>query len=208
MEVLPNTKSLLGKLLRIDVSGSTGYTTPADNFASSSNTKAAPEILSIGLRNPWRCSWDANTFYIADVGQNAHEEINTLELKDLAGANFGWLREGTHPTPKKKAGGDPPKGNIEPTLEYSHKEGRSITGGHVYRGQIKELQGHYFYADYLSGNIWSFQYKDGKATKQKKWNDYFLDKGKSFKQITAFAKDSQGEIYILSRNGSIYKIIQ
>lgn len=199
----------LGKILRIDVSPSKGYKIPKGNYAEVTNTKAKPEILSIGLRNPWRCSWDGDTFYIADVGQNAHEEINVVNRKDLAGANFGWrLREGNHPTPKKSIAGDRPKNNIDPVHEYKRKLGISITGGFVYRGKIKSLQGHYFFADYAYPNIWSFTYKDNKASEPKKWNNQFKINGKQIPNISSFGLDPQGELYLVSHAGGIYKIVE
>jgi len=207
-----DTDSFLGKLLRIDVSGETGYKIPKGNYNDKikPKDKAKPEILSIGLRNPWRCSWDGDTFYIADVGQNAHEEVNVIETKDLAGANFGWrLREGLHPTPKKSIAGDRPKNNIDPVHEYKRKDGLSITGGFVYRGKIKSIQGQYFYADYAKSNIWSFIYKDGKATQHKKWNDKLQAHDKTVPSISSFGLDPQGEMYMLSHHwGTIFKIVE
>ncbi len=201
---------LLGKLLRIDVSGKTGYKIPNGNYNEKMNAIGKPEILSIGLRNPWRCAWDSNTFYIADVGQNAHEEVNAVDIDDLAGANFGWrLREANHPTPKKDIAGDRPKNNIDPVHEYNRKDGLSITGGYVYRGKIQELQGQYFFSDYAKSNIWSFIYKNGKATEHKNWNDTLQAKGKTIPSISSFALDPQGEMYMLSHHwGSIFKIVE
>lgn len=201
---------LLGKLLRIDVSAKTGYTIPKGNYNDKMNTKGKPEILSIGLRNPWRCSWDGDHLYIADVGQNAYEEVNVVKITDLAGANFGWrLREANHPTPKKAIAGDRPKNNIDPVHEYKRSDGLSITGGYVYRGKIKELQGQYFFSDYAKSNIWSFTYKDGKATELNDWNDSFQSHDKVVPSISAFALDPQGEMYMLSHHwGTIFKIVE
>jgi len=202
--------TMLGKLLRIDVSTKTGYVIPSGNYAEVMKTKAKPEILSIGLRNPWRCSWDGDTFYIADVGQNAHEEVNVAKHSDLAGANFGWrLREGSHPTPKEDIAGDRPENNINPAHEYKRKDGLSITGGYVYRGKIKSLQGQYFYSDYAKANIWSFTYENGKATQHKSWNDQFTARDKTIPSISSFALDPQGEMYMLSHHwGTIFKIVE
>lgn len=202
--------TMLGKLLRIDVSPKTGYTVPSGNYAEVTNTEAKPEILSIGLRNPWRCSWDGDTFYIADVGQNAHEEVNVTKHSELAGANFGWrLREGNHSTPKESIAGDRPENNIDPVHTYKRSEGLSITGGYVYRGKIKSLQGQYFYSDYAKPNIWSFIYENGEAIQHKSWNDHFKARDKTIPSISAFATDPQGEMYMLSHHwGTIFKIVE
>lgn len=202
--------TMLGKLLRIDVSSKTGYSIPEGNYAEVTKTEAKPEILSIGLRNPWRCSWDGDTFYIADVGQNAHEEVNVVKRSDLAGANFGWrLREGTHPTPKQDIAGDRPESNIDPVHTYKRKDGISITGGYVYRGKIKSLQGQYFYSDYAKSNIWSFTYENGKATQHKSWNDHLRARDKTVPSISSFALDPQGEMYMLSHHwGTVFKIVE
>lgn len=201
--------SMLGKVLRIDVSTKTGYKIPSGNYHEKSESKTKPEILAIGLRNPWRCSWDGDLLYIADVGQNAYEEINVIQHKDLAGANFGWrLREANHANPKKKIAGERPENNIDPIHEYPRKDGLSITGGLVYRGKIKSLQGQYFYADYVTNNIWSLVYENGKATKHVKWNKFFKNDDKPTKQISAFARDPQGELYIISHNNGVHKIVE
>ncbi|MFT6793170.1 MAG: glucose/arabinose dehydrogenase [Rubritalea sp.] len=202
--------SMLGKVLRIDVSAKTGYSIPKGNYAEVTKTEAKPEILSIGLRNPWRCSWDGDTFYIGDVGQNAHEEVNVVSHSKLAGANFGWrLREGNQPTPKKDIAGDRPENNIDPVHTYKRNDGLSITGGYVYRGKIKSLQGQYFYSDYAKSNIWSFTYKNGKATQHQSWNDHLTSQDKTIPSISSFALDPQGEMYMLSHHwGSIFKIVE
>ena len=193
---------LLGKLLRIDVSSGKGYHAKMNKVS-----KKKPEIYAYGLRNPWRCAWDGDDLYIADVGQNKYEEINVIHKDKLKGANFGWrLREGTHKTPSRGVGGDKPDEAIEPIHEYNRKSGYSITGGFVYRGAIDELKGNYFYADYVSNRIWSLQLSDGEATKHKEWTADFKYDGKAIKAISSFAQDSKGEVYIISHSGSIYMI--
>lgn len=198
----------LGKLLRIDVSGDNGYTVPKDNpFLS--DPSALKEIYAYGLRNPWRCSWDlkTNQFYIADVGQNQSEEINALNNNKLKGANFGWrAREATKPTPTKSVGGPKQHDAVDPIFEYKHSIGRSITGGYVYRGKIKSIQGHYFYADWVMPKIWSIVYDGNKVTSTHDWTDQFSQGEQNISLISSFGTDPQGEIYIISHKGDIFYI--
>lgn len=209
-----NLDSYLGKLLRLDVSPQKGYRIPADN-PFKNNTKAKPEIYAYGLRNPWRCSWDrkTNDFYIGDVGQNAWEEIHFMPAGQGKGANYGWrLREGLIATPKKKVGGDKPKGAIDPIYVYKHgsgpTEGVSVTGGYVYRGPIKSLQGQYFFADYANSRIWSFTVKNNQTTHFTDWTQKLNHKGKKIKSISSFGEDPDGNLLIISYKGSIYQIIE
>lgn len=203
--------NLLGKILRIDVSGKKGYTIPKDNpFAKGKS----PEILAYGLRNPWRCSWDGDLFYIADVGQNAWEEVNVVSAKQLNGSNFGWRpREGFHRTPKKGVGGPKRSEYIDPVLEYEHNMnddgGLSINGGYVYRGSVKELQGHYLYSDHVNPRIWSFQYENGQATnRQDLTNTLSRPDGKKFRQLSSFGQDADQEVYVIEMGGgAIWKIV-
>jgi len=155
-----NLQTLLGKILRIDVDNPAPgqkYGIPKDNpFPNSlANNKriALPEIYCYGLRNVWRMSFDRQNgqFWVADVGQNLWEEIN-LGVK---GGNYGWnLREARHEFAPNST--NTSAGLIDPIWEYHHDIGKSITGGHVYRGkQVPALIGHYLYADYVSGKIWA-----------------------------------------------------
>ena len=158
-----NKKSLLGKVLRLDVdqkSKSRNYSIPKDNpFVAKSD--AEPEIWAYGLRNIWRMSFDRKTgdLWASDVGQNLYEEIDILK----AGGNYGWnLREGLHPFGAK--GVDVRPDLIDPIWEYHHDVGRSITGGLVYRGKkVPELEGGYLYADYVSNRIWALWYDASKG---------------------------------------------
>lgn len=206
--------SYLGKLLRIDVSPEKGYRIPKDN-PFKANSKAKPEIFAYGLRNPWRCSWDSKTkdFYIGDVGQNAWEEIHYMPAGKGKGANYGWrLREGLIATPKKKVGGAKPKGAVDPIYVYKHgkgeKEGLSVTGGYVYRGPIKSLQGKYFFADYANPRIWSFETKNNKATNLEDWTERLKCDGKKITSISSFGEDHDGNLLIISYGGKIYQITQ
>ncbi len=189
--------TLLGKILRIDVKSGSPYSIPSDNpFASGGGL---PEIWAYGLRNPWRFSFDSATgdLYIADVGQDAWEEVDFLQNGTAGGSNFGWnLFEGNHPYQ-----GTPPDGAtfVTPVAEYPHGGRCSITGGYVYRGAaLPAWQGVYFYGDYCSGEIFGLlQHPDGSWESQLLYN---LDIN-----ITSFGLDESGELYVVDRNGGIYE---
>lgn len=207
----------LGKMLRLDVSGETGYVpAPGNGFADVKG--ALPEIHAIGLRNPWRCSFDRETgdFWIGDVGQNAWEEINFVEKGKTGGKNFGWrLREGEIKTPAKKdrdVGGDIPDNHHEPIYVYEHGsgslQGLSVTGGYVYRGNdIPELKGRYIFADYQNPRIWSFV---GKGSDIADFKDHTSelqpDKGR-ISLISSFGEGGDGELYLTDLTGAVYKIV-
>jgi glucose/arabinose dehydrogenase len=182
--------TLLGKILRLDVDSAQPYGIPADNPFGN-------EIWAYGLRNPWRLSFDKLTsdLYIGDVGQGEWEEIDFLPAGSAGGANFGWdFREGAH---DYEGGG--PDGMIDPVAEYSHQEGGcSVTGGYVYRGSMPEWNGIYLYGDYCTGLIWGLiRSNDG-------WQKQMLFDADL--TITSFGQDEAGEIYLLSDNGSIYRL--
>ena len=198
---------LLGSLLRIDVHPQDDYTIPGDNpFIS--QPSARPELWDIGLRNPWRFSFDRKTgdLYIADVGQNAREEINVAPSAQGRGKgiNYGWnIMEGTICTPGVNTNCNK-TGLTLPVLDYDHSNDNcSVTGGYVYRGSaIPGIQGTYFYADYCAGWVKSFVYRNGLATDHKEWKA--LSPGGN---ITSFGEDSQDELYILTSQGGVYRII-
>jgi glucose/arabinose dehydrogenase len=198
-----NRATLLGDLLRINVDQSNvPYTIPADNPYAGS-TQFRPEIWAYGLRNPWRFSFDrpSNTLYIADVGQNAFEEINAVPATE-AGVNYGWkIMEARHCfTPSTNCN---QTGLKLPVHEYAHGSGgTSVTGGYVYRGtRIPGVVGHYFYADFYEGVLRSFLLVNGVATDHRTWNVGPL----SF--ITSFGVDAAGELYILTASdGSVRRI--
>ena len=206
--------SLLGKILRIDVSPSKGYDIPKDNpFLNQKDAK--PEIWAYGVRNPWRCSFDAKTgdFWMADVGQNHWEEINIVPHSKGFGANYGWrLREGDIATPANGVGGAKPKDNVDPIYVYKHgggkTEGFSVTGGYVYRGSIKEIQGRYFFADYQNPRIWSFVVKNGKASDFKDHTDELKPQEGKIKQIPSFGEAPDGTLYVVDHSGPIYEVVQ
>jgi glucose/arabinose dehydrogenase len=207
-------QSLLGKILRLDVSPETGYKIPAGNpFADGKEGK--PEIWAYGVRNPWRCSFDRETgdFWMGDVGQNHWEEINFMEKGKGAGANYGWrLREGDKETPAKNVGGSSPRGAIDPVYVYNHgmkeDEGLSVTGGYVYRGPIKELQGRYVFGDYQNPRIWSFDLKGSKASGFKDHTKALQPEGGKINLISSFAEDNDGNLFIIDHRGPIYRIVE
>jgi glucose/arabinose dehydrogenase len=201
-----NMNALLGKILRIDVDhkdAGLGYAIPKDNpFAGQPGKRG--EIWASGIRNVWRIAFDRATgdLWAGEVGQDTWEEIDII----TRGGNYGWnLRESMHPfTPKNKPNqkGSPPRADlIEPIWEYHHDVGKSITGGHVYRGkQLPELDGAYVYADYVTGQIWALWYDRDK--KQVTANRTILEKGLP---VLSFGEDDNGEVYFLTQAGGIYK---
>lgn len=191
---------LLGKMLRLDVNGAAPYTIPADN-PYAGRTDRRPEIWALGLRNPWRFSWDRTDgrLYVADVGQNRLEEINVVDATQ-AGVNYGWdVMEGSDCFEPRD--GCDRAGLAVPALEYTHADGCSVTGGFVYRGQdIAALRGHYFYADFCAGWIRSFRYTRGAAADARSWD--LPDVG----NLTSFGEDARGELYVLSTRGTVHRI--
>jgi glucose/arabinose dehydrogenase/sugar lactone lactonase YvrE len=191
-----NRKSLLGKILRIDVSkkgDGKPYAIPADNpFADGKD--GLPEVYAWGLRNVWRMSFDreGGALWAADVGQNLWEEVNII----VKGGDYGWKpREGLHPFGNFGEGSELSKGAIDPIWEYHHDLGKSITGGHVYRGKAAPaLAGKYVYADYVTGHVWALAY-DPKA--KKATGNHLLRKG-GF-PVFSFGEDEKGEVYLLTR---------
>jgi glucose/arabinose dehydrogenase len=192
--------ALLGSLLRLDISGDP-YTIPPNNpYVGQANKRG--EIWAKGLRNPWRYAFDPPTglLYIADVGQNAHEEVDVVQASQ-AGVNYGWsVMEGASCYGATTC---TQTGLTLPVLDYAtHVSGTcSITGGYVYRGSaIPAIRGHYFYSDYCAGFLKSFRYSNGVAVDQKDW-------GLTSGNVTSFGTDFAGELYLLSGN-SILKIAQ
>jgi glucose/arabinose dehydrogenase len=185
--------TLLGALLRVDVSVPGEYSIPTDNpFVAGGG---APEVWSYGLRNPWRFTFDEDILLVADVGQNEFEEINRLTVDASRGGNFGWpVFEGA----ECFKGPCDFAGMIAPALVYGHDEGCSITGGFVYRGAtIPELAGHYFYGDYCSGWVRSLS-SDGETFE---WVAPSRERA-----VTSFGIDAAGEVYVVVASGSIYRL--
>ena len=207
-----NLGTYLGKILRLDVSGEKGYQSPADNpFVKQAG--ALPEIWSFGMRNPWRCSFDRKTgdFWIGDVGQNAWEEVDFMPKGKAAGVNFGWrLREGEVAT--RDVGGDKPAKAIDPVYVYKHGmsglEGFSVTGGYVYRGPVKELEGRYVFGDYQNPRVWSFVLRGGKATDFQDHTADLQPQNAKLKFISSFGQDNAGNFYIVDHTGPIYRVVE
>jgi glucose/arabinose dehydrogenase len=215
-----STSTLLAKMLRIDVNSretvgrgnrehELPYGIPRDNpFVDEPN--ARHEIFAYGLRNPWRYSFDRNTgdLWVGDVGQDLWEEVDLV----TKGGDYGWsVREGAH----HYKPGPPGVQYIDPVIEYPHKPnlqpeamfpdhsiGLCVIGGYVYRGKkYPSLDGIYIYCDYNLGTIWGLLY-DRDAHK-------VTAHGKLLQQpknITSFAEDMDGEIYVLTQGGEIYSI--
>jgi glucose/arabinose dehydrogenase len=197
--------TLLGKLLRIDVSSASAaqpYAIPPSNpFFGQPNRR--PEIWAYGLRNPWRFAFDpaASLVYIADVGQGQREEIDVAAASG-PGLNYGWsVMEGSlcfNVNPCTSTG------LVLPAVEYdTHASGNcAVIGGFVYRGSaIPDLQGSYFYSDLCGGWVRSFRYNGAKVTDQVDWA---LSTGGTY----SFGEDAQGELYVLSVTNTIYKIVR
>lgn len=187
-----NLETLLGAILRIDVDRPTAarpYSIPPDNpFVDV--VGARPEIFAYGVRNIWRLAFDRGTgeLWAADVGQNTWEEIDLI----IKGGNYGWnYREGMHPFGVRSL----PKGTrvIDPIWEYDHTVGKSITGGVVYRGKrLPELDGHYVYADYVSGRLWALKYD----RESKSVADNYEIPAPSL-PVISFGEDEAGEVYFM-----------
>lgn len=180
--------TLLGALLRVDVSGDAGYAVPADNpFAD--DPAARGEVWAFGLRNPWRFSFDRATgdLYVADVGQSRFEEVDVIGAADPGGRNLGWnVMEGFDCYQSDQCDRS---GLTLPAATYSHAEGCSVTGGAVYRGAVEpELAGHYLFADFCSGRIWALV--PGGASG---WA--VAEVGHHDGALAAFGEDEAGELY-------------
>ena len=176
--------TLLGKMLRLDVR----------------RPGSAPEIVALGLRNPWRYSFDRLTgdLYIADVGQGSVEEVDYTPRSSPALENYGWdVYEGSSRFEDKGAG---PGELVFPIYEYSHDRGCTVVGGYVYRGSARKAErGRYVFGDYCSGTIWSLRTTGGKATGVRV---------EPFKipSLTSFGENAAGELFATSHEGILYRI--
>jgi glucose/arabinose dehydrogenase len=201
-----NPGTLLGKLLRIDVE--TGnpatYVIPAANPFADPSDGIRDEIWALGLRNPWRFSFDRLTgdLYIGDVGQTTWEEIDFQPAASPGGENFGWnILEGPVCF-SPPSGCSPPLNYSSPVAEYDHSLGCSVTGGFVYRGSpVSSLYGVYFYGDYCSGRIWGLKQAGGI------WQNQILGQLPPGFNLSTFGEDETGTLYLGSlSNGKIYQI--
>jgi glucose/arabinose dehydrogenase len=194
------TSALLGKLLRIDVDSASPYAIPPGNpFARGGGS---PEVWAYGLRNPWRFSFDRETgdLWIADVGQNAWEEVDFQPATSIGGENYGWRRmEGTHCYNPSSSCQQP--GLVLPVAEYSHSLGCSITGGYRYRGgAFPRMNGMYFYGDYCSGTVWGLT-----GSQSTGWQSRVVLASKQI--ITTFGEDVYGELYLGAQTGVIFRMV-
>jgi glucose/arabinose dehydrogenase len=193
--------TVLGKILRLDVDLPTPYI-PADNpFVGTAGARG--EIWLYGLRNPWRFSFDRSTgdLYVADVGQNAWEEVDVLASWSPGGQNLGWnVMEGNHCYAASSCNRT---GLVPPVTEYGHGEGCSVTGGYVSRSsRVPVLQGLYLYGDYCSGWVRSFRYSGGQATEPRDWPTLAVTGG-----LSSFGQDPKGELYLTTLSGNLYRIV-
>jgi glucose/arabinose dehydrogenase len=199
--------TLLGKILRIDISGTTGnfrYRVPNDNpyglnalcGTNGTGTQNCPEIYAYGFRNPWRWSFDRSggQLWVADVGQSTREEVDRV----TRGGNYGWrCREGTTDTGRTCG---PLADPVAPVAEYGRGLGTSITGGFVYRGvSFPALAGRYVFGDFGSGRIWHIA-GDTAAT-------LTITGGfESGLSISSFGQGGDGELYVVDYGGRLYRL--
>src|SRR5262249_14019656 len=196
--------SLRGKILRIDVDRppdpGLNYHIPADNpFAGQ---PGADEIFALGLRNPWRPSFDRATgdFYIADVGQDTWEEIDI----GAKGANYGWNH---YEGPASFPNGDALSGGTLtfPIYSYNHSVGHSITGGYVYRGPSDGLQGQYFFADFVNDKIFTLHFDGSAWVATERTGQITTDAG-AINSPSSFGQDGLGNLYVVDLDGDVFRL--
>ena len=185
-----NPEALLAKILRFDVTAA----------------KPQPERVHLGVRNPWRFSFDAKTgdLYIGDVGQNLWENVYAVAAADTSRHNFGWnIVEGNHCFEHASCDRT---GLTPPIADYPHDQGCSVTGGFVYRGKaLPALDGRYFYADYCTGLLRSLRWTAGYTREHWDWKAA-IDREGILAQVSSFGVDADGELYIVELTGSIYRL--
>ncbi len=215
------TNNLLGKMLRIDVS--------RDDFAGSDRNYGIPatnpfvgqtgddEIWAYGLRNPWRNSFDRETgdLWMGDVGQSALEEVNFQPANSPGGENYGWrVKEGTNCYDNSQTGGNPPcndSGLTDPVYTYGHNGGIfggfSLTGGYVYHGSAAEFEGMYFFGDFSTANVWTIDpYAENIQASVIYRNGELPTSASTIRSLASFSEDANGELYIVSLSGDIFRI--
>jgi len=214
---------LLGKILRLNVEGADdfpadldrNYAIPLDNpFVGQAGIR--PEIWALGLRNPWRASFDRETddFWFGDVGQDTREEIDFQPAASPGGENYGWrLREGTQQTPT--VGGAEPADHVNPVYDYAHAPGEcqffgsgSVTGGYVYRGPIAAFQGLYFFGDFCQGLVQSLRFDGTNFTDFTDWTpmpEFTPDVG-SITRVASFGEDGAGNLYVVDYDGELFRV--
>ena len=189
--------TILGKILRIDVSADEPYAIPADNpFIGLAGARA--EIWAYGFRNPYRFSFDRQTgaLWAGDVGQDSREEVDLV----VRGGNYGWnLFEGSEPY--RNPEGRPAAEFLGPVVDYGRTQGVSVIGGYVYRGGgIAGMSGAYLFGDYGSGKVWALVYNQ--ATGEVVSNTELTE----VSTISSFGEDASGEIYVVTLGGAIFRL--
>lgn len=189
--------TFLGTMLRIDVDGEPPYVVPADNPRKDG---WRPEVWAIGLRNPWKYTFDGKgRLIVADVGQNAWEEVGFV----VAGGNHGWnVREGRNCFPP---GADcSADGFVEPFYQYPHAEGQSVTGGYVAGDGMGALAGKYVFGDFVSGRMWAIDLPDEVPGRV----EAPISLGRFAMRIPTFGRDARGQLYVASYGApdAVYRI--
>ena len=202
-ETAQNPDMLLGKVLRIAPDLAGGYTIPADNpFVGP--TAGADEIWALGLRNPWRASFDRGTgdLWIGDVGQAGFEEVNRQPAESAGGENYGWdCREGKHEYDDESQSFPCTPPFSDPFIEYAHTPGVcAVVAGLVYRGAIfPDLVGQFVLGDFCSGELWTFD--AGVASPA------LVEHRDTSIQLTSFGESESGELYLADRRGALYRVV-
>lgn len=226
-----NRSALLGKVLRIDVDNNNQgplYRIPPDNpFVN--DASARPEVYAYGVRNMWRCSFDRGDpitkegkgrLFCGDVGQNKFEEIDIIEK----GKNYGWRAKEGFSCYDKKLCSNSSLGDVLPIYAYPHKQGKSVTGGYIYRGcEFPNLNGLYIFGDFMSGRLMAL--KENRQTGEWQYNEICMGAGQTcmfpslinnyYQYIISFAEDEAGELYFMSTGipsatsptGVVYKMV-
>ena len=200
-EFAQDTTVWRGKMLRIDVNnpnGSIPYSIPSDN-PYANGVAGSPEIWALGLRNPWRWSFDSatGTLWLGDVGQDLYEEVDIIQ----SGKNYGWpIYEGLEQNPNSPQAPQPGVTYVPPVIQATHSQDICITGGYVYRGRaIPSLIGTYLYGDCLAGHVYALA-QDGNGVYQSR---LLIDNTAG---VLSFAQDNAGEIYMLGRDGKVNRL--
>jgi glucose/arabinose dehydrogenase len=196
--------TLLGKMLRIDVSPALGYDVPLNNpfagapqcGAGGTGAQPCPEIYASGFRNPWRWSFDGGVLWVGDVGQSQREELDRV----VRGGNYGWrCFEGTRDT--GLACGTAPN-LLPPVAEYGRGVGESVTGGFVYRGSaIEDLFGRYVFGDFVSGRLMHVP-ADAAPTRT------LVAGFETGLNISSFGRDAAGDLYVVHYGGELYRVVR
>ncbi len=187
--------NLLGKVLRIDVDPvAAGYQVPADNPFVGEGGGVRPEIFALGLRNPWRSSFDSatGTLFIGDVGGSSFEEVNIGQK----GANYGWpIAEGANGAPTF----------VDPLYTYAHGSGASITGGYVYRGESDGLNGQYFFADFVQNKVFTLRFNGTSWVATERTSQIVPNAG-TVDAPASFGEDGRGNLYLVDISGEVFRL--